>query len=231
MDQKTLAGGKVLFVVLKPYATERRGLGIYHIKDDMFEPNRRTISEMIAFLNDFVPGTVTGTSSVDSKFPVHFPPTQHGVISIRSAEWLAWKYGCTILGGVFIAYLQSYGVIPYQKVMARVKYDDRVFFEIVYPDFVGFFDEPRKTAADQTPFLEGVHRNNSGLYTVLTVKSHSVDDITLMRQMAYLKRVFRFAAKTYIPFKKGTVRDNLVHSPESMAELKSHGLLFAQRMV
>ncbi len=231
MNRKTLASGKAPFVVLKPYAAERCGLSIYRIRDGMFEPSKSTISEMLVFLNNFIPGTVTGTNSVDSKYPVHCPPVRYGTVPLRDAEGMAWKYGCTILGGVFIAYLQSYGVTQHQKAVAKVAHDDQVFFEVVYPDFVGFFDEPRKTAPDQVSFLEGVRRNNSGLYTVLTVRNHKVSEEILMRQVAYLKRVFRFAAKTYIPFKKGTVRDNLVHSPESIAELESHGLLFAQRMI
>lgn len=230
MSTDALASGTAPFVVLKPRG-QRVGSSIYSIRGGMFEPDRTSVAGVVNFLNEFTPGAPTNVGSVDSVYPKECPPVKTGRVSLMSAEMCAWLGGHSILGGVFMEYLHGYGVASYYTTVARVAAGDRRFFETVYPDFIGFFDTPRKNV--NVDFLEGVQRNTVGTHRILLVAAHnsaaSLDVVT--RQIAYLKRVYRLAVRKYVSFQGGCVRDNLVHSPENATELAVQGPLYAQRII
>lgn len=232
MNRSQLESGVVPFVVLKPYASERCGLSVFSIRNKMFEPDRSNITSLAAFLNDFVIGTETGTDSVDTKFDAAYAPSRTSITSLRKAQIRAALHGCNIIGGIFLSWLACFGYkIALEGARAVVWSDDTEFLRVVYPVFEEYFNTPEAVDSKQVEYLQGVQKNNTGIYRIYQVTNPDKQIGTTLRKIAYLKRVFRYAVKTHLPFKTGTVRDNLVHSPETISELVVHGTLFAQRLV
>ncbi|HBY10446.1 hypothetical protein A2473_03465 [candidate division WWE3 bacterium RIFOXYC2_FULL_42_13] len=232
MNRTLLESGVVPFVVLKPYASERCGLSIYDIRNQMFEPNERNVQNLISFLNEFVVGSTTGTLSVDSKFYTEFAPERKKLIVLEATQHKAESSHCNVLGALFLEFLESFGYSPVRpSLKAIVAEDDEEFLKILYPVFDGYFTSPSTVENEQLEYLRGVQQNNTGLYSIFGVNSRSEPLVAKLTKVAYLKRIFRHATKTHIPFKSGVVRDNLIHSPESVEELLAHGKLFAQRLI
>lgn len=224
--------GEVPYVVLKPCTSHRVLFNAYGVKDGMFYPTKANIHALCTCLNQFQAGTITGCDTVDPKFPADTPPKQIAAITEKRLAELGRSYQCNILGAVFIALLESYG-FAFEKSVARasVSVEDREFFEVVYPIFKGYFDTPQTAAADLLPYLDDVVRNNTGVYTILAVRSMPVQILVGLRQISYLKRLYRYAVVSMIPYPPEKVHDNLVHSPETMEELALHAKLFRERRV
>lgn len=232
MSKNLLLSKRVPMVALKPSTSTQIGGNIFVVKDSLFLPNTTNVAELIQYLNSFEMGTVTGNETVDPKYPVECPPQRMVHVQMFKVMQVCREVDCNILGGLFLVYLQSFGVeFQPTHLRARVESGDSQFFEVVYPIFEGYFESPRTVNPDLIPYLDGVVCNNTGEYKLLHVTNHVGNEIPLMRQVAYLKRVFRYATSNIVPYPEGVVKDNLVHSPENQKELYAHSELFLERLI
>jgi len=224
--------GNTPYVVLKPCTSFMDVHNMYRVKDCMFSPNKANIYALTEYLNRFQVGTATGCDTVDPKFPPEYPPIRTGIITPKRLEELVKMYKCNVLGAVFIALLESFNLLSTGTITtASVASIDREFFETVYPIFKGYFDEPRTVKMDLVSYLDGVVCNNTGVYTVIGMEYLPETLIQSLRQISYLKRLYRYAVVTLIPYPPNKVHDNLVHSPETLEELELHAKLFRERRV
>lgn len=232
MGRERLMKKTVPLVALKPSTATVVESNIYVVRDTLFLPTKENVRELIEFLNTFSVGTVTGNETVDPKYPSGTPPIQQETMTIAEVEKIAREFPTNVLGATFIRYLEIYGVAFHRKhLRAWVSNDDKQFFEVVYPIFEGYFEQPRTVNPDLLPYLSGVVANNTGLYRLLHVRNRRGNERIVMTQIAYLKRVFRYAVSSIVPFPEGIIKDNLVHSPESQKELYAHSELFFERLI
>ncbi len=219
------------FIVLKPCANETPN-GVYSTREGMYIPSQKSVLSLIDWLNDVELSQPIGTESVDSKRPRRVPQRVSYLDITRVDEWAQFAQ-CNALGAAFLAFLENFGyvfVTSVQHVVVTPK--DVEFFEVVYPIFNGYFSVPKTTEPELNSYLDGVVQNNSGVFVVLSTSDCSgLAQHRFLENIAFLKRVYRYAVKLCIPYNESAVRDNLVHSPESLEELKMHHQLFLERSI
>jgi len=218
------------FVVLKPCANETPD-GVFSTRRGMYIPSCDGVERLVFWLNT-IELSQPMSRSVDSKRPRRVPQ-RVSTVQLFQIEKRARLLNCNVLGATFLEFLRSFGYVFQADVLhATVVCSDREFFEAVYPIFEGYFETPRATEPELTRYLDGVVQNNSGIFTL--VSTPDVDGISpgrFLRNVAFLKRVYRYAVKLCIPYSEITVRDNLVHSPKNLEELESHYRLFLERSI
>lgn len=219
-------------VVLKPSANETREGNIYLIGRELFHPTPESVNKLLDLLNEFKTDIQTNIATIAEKFfeDVHLKKIKN--ISLSESEKMALDNGCNILGGTFLSYINSFGVeigIPHKNF--NISSDDIEFLETLYPDLAIFFASPEKLTENEINFKTGVIYNNTGSFKVVEVEKQTrIFSPEILKELAVLKRIYRHFAKETIPFEKVRVRCNLIHTPETLDELKQHEILYQKRI-
>ena len=216
-------------VVLKPSSNElENSKNFYTIKKELFTPTPETVINFLNFLNQFEVGKKSGIQVIDDKIFNNYIFKQVKPLTMNDIENLADKNSCNVLGGVFLAYLETFGLnMGTQIKEIAVNENSVAFLTTLYPDLTRYFYEPIKLSDEQKEFAKGVISNNTGSFKVIDIENNiRIFDIELLKKIALLKRIFRYGAKMNVPFKMASVRCNLVHSPENIEELTEQLQLF-----
>ena len=222
-----------LIVVLKPSTTELGDMGIYSVNREIFSVTLESVTNLIEFLNNFNVNIKSGVKSIDESRLFNQELRQIRPISLSSAEKIANDLKCNILGGVFIDWIYSYN-IEIRKILghALIESSDAEFLETLYPDLVPFFKTPAKLTKGELSLAEGIIYNNTGNFKVLEVeKDIKISTQMVFAELAFLKRIFRYAVKLNIKKREEVIRDNLIHTPQTSEELLIQKKLLEKRFI
>ena len=215
-------------VVLKPTSAEAPNNDIYQVARQIFMPDPQSAQSLIELLNLINLEQSTGIDCLEVKKPIDVCFNKYKPISLVSAEKIAVDLNCNILGGIFLVYLNSFG-IDIGKVLGRsqIAYADKEFTLALYsnPKTLLYFNEPAKLTKEDRILIESVLYNNTGQFLTVEVSNYisSLTTSDSFAKVTFLKRVFRYAAEHTIKWTGKTyLRDNLVHSPDTPDEVISH---------
>lgn len=217
-------------IVLKPSSNEQ-GETMYEISRDLYLPTQESAIATIGSLNDFLIKKPTGIKNVDEKLDDGVELNQIYKVTLEEAENMSKVNSCNILGGIFIAYLRSYGIETGKQVSSfNIQSTDMEFMISLYPDLTTYFVSPDKLGEKEIEFAQGVILNNTGSFKVINIEHNiRVFGPEILTKIKLLKRSFRHFAKLHTPSKKVSVRCNMVHSPESEDELDKQTKIFDNR--
>jgi hypothetical protein len=220
------------FVVLKPSANEKNGEDIYSIKRELFAPNKECVYQLIDSLNNFKLDELLKVNTIKEKLDNCTILEKERDLKIEDAEEMAIENGCNILGGVYLNLISSFGVeIGKTNNSIRAESDDAEFMLTLYPDLMPFFSNPENLTMEQKKFSQGVIYNNTGSFRVIEVGDKKrIFTPEILKKITILKRIYRYSAKTNIPFCKDNVRCNLIHTPENLEELNLHKEIYSNRI-
>lgn len=229
-NQNTESNERFPIIVLKPSSNER-GKTMYEIDRDLYLPTQESATAVIESLNNFVFKKPTGIVNIDEKFENGLELTQTYKVTLEEAENMSRINNCNILGGIFIAYLKSYGIETGKQVSSvSIKSNDMEFMISLYPDLTTYFVSPEKLGEKEVEFAQGVILNNTGSFKVINIEHDiRVFGPEILTKIKLIKRAFRYFTKLHTPCKKVSVRCNMVHSPESEDELEKQTKIFNNR--
>lgn len=229
MEQKN----SKLITVLKPSTTEQGVTGIYSVHREIFDVTPEAIKKLVNFLNDFDVNRKSGVISIDKNRIFNQELKQNRPALLSSAEKISNDLKCNILGGVFLDWIYSYNIeIGKTLGHAQIQSSDVEFLENLYPDLIPFFKNPAELTAEQLNLAQGIVYNNTGTFKVLEVGENMKESSQLIfAELAFLKRIFRYAVKLNIKKKDGSIRDNLIHTPQTPEELLIQKRLLEKRFI
>lgn len=224
-EQKAISGVNYERLVFQPTifmrhsALPKDGMGIYSCEGDAFSLNATRIGRLVSILNECDLSRDTGVVNIESKRQHQLQLLQYQPISTEIAERLSAEYGVNMLGGVYCAFLEQYGIhtIPIGDLcLGEADVDILTAF---YPDLENYF---RVAISDLTQEYRrhaySVIQNNIGRMRVFSSWDATEEDTEgLLRKITFLKRAFRYL--THLTIKTNRV-DNLVHSPENLEEFE-----------
>lgn len=223
-------------VVLKPTSSEATNGDIYTVPREIFLPNPETAANLITTLNQMDLNRSTGIEYLESKRPANMQFSKGFDLNLAYAERLAVDMNCNIIGGIFLMYISSYG-INLGNVLGRsvVAYGDKEFTLALYSNqqTIDFFNNPQALTDSDRVLIESVLYNNTGQFLTVEVENaiKSQESETL-NKIAFLKRVFRHLAEQSIRWTGKTfLRDNMVHSPDTLSDVESQRKALERRFI
>lgn len=211
-------------VILKPTSAEAVGGNLYRTRESLYYLSLENIKKLIDFLNQFRLDIPSGVSSIDKRLPISKLLHKSRNVKLEEAERMAIDNNCNILGGMFLAFINSFGIKIGQRVFKiKIRATDMDFLQTLYPDISGYFNSPRELTEKQIEYAEGVIKNNTGELKVVEI-DHDIRIFPeeVLKKLSLLKNVFRYAAKSTIPYDATKLRCSLIHSPEIAQELEDN---------
>lgn len=219
-------------VALRPSTELTNKQDVYQVRYGVFKPTPENVTQMLEHLNKIKPGEQTGIHEIDAKIKPGLRFKSTPKITLSACENMAIDKDINILGGVFLEFINSHDLQPGETLgQARVESNDAEFMLLLYPDLQDYFLSPSTVSPERKRFAEGIVFNNSGKFCISEVNNESRLFLERdMQRLALLKRIFRHAVKTYVPWDEKRVRDNVVHTPENKIELSDHWEIFKRRI-
>jgi len=200
---------------------------MYVVHNNIFLPTKESVDALIRFLNAFDLTEKVGIGHLDEKW---VPVNKTGNISARGVVTMAERWGCNILGGVFLDFTASCAFFVVREISKfAVNGADTEFYKTLYPGMLPYLDGSISRDSDLGRFWEGVVFNNTGVFRVLEVNRSANTLASNLAVLAYLKRVFREGLRQCIQSGVSVV-DNAVHTPENVLELSEHMCIFNRGM-
>jgi len=214
-------------VALRPSTSTLCAAGMYAVHNNIFLPTEESVDALIRFLEGFDLSAKAGIGHLDEKWVA---VSKAGHVSARAVLSTTERWGCNILGGVFLDYIASCDFQIVREIGEfAVNGADTEFYKTLYPGMLPYLEGSIPPESELGRFWEGVVFNNTGVFRVLEVDRSSNTLVSNLTALAYLKRVFREGLRQCVQSGVSVV-DNAVHTSENVLELSEHMCIFNRGM-